>query len=1065
MRRLLCTTSLSSVFILAAPVAAQTVTIEDDRTTPIASSTASNGSPANIVVDADGSIILTGGTAITLDSANNIANGGEITISDADNATGIRAVAGGSGTITNSGTITLDEDYEPEDDDDDGDLDGPFALGSNRVGIGTDGAFTGSIVNSGEIAINGNDSAGIRLGGALDGSLTSTGAIEILGDDSVAIQAGDVSGNVVLRGSITATGENAIGVALNGDVDGAVTIQGVIGATGYRYTTAPADTDDLDADDLLQGGPAVRIAGNVGGGILLDRPPADADEDEDDEDGDGIPDAQEGTASVVSIGGAPALEIGSATDDLSIGAVAGTDHGLVVNGTVRASGVYDGIDATAIAIGGMGGAVDMAGGLTLDGTIAASSRASATGLWLGAGTSAPEIANSGQVTATGGGDAGNLTRAITIESGATVTSLTNSGTISAQTSEDGAATAIYDGSGGLGLIENAGRISATGADADTNRAVAIDLRANGSGAIVRQIIADEDAAAPQIVGNVLFGTGNDQFDVRDGSVSGTVNFGAGDNAMSLSGDAVHQGAVVFGAGTDTLVLAGTARIAGNVDFGGGSDVLSLGQGTSLTGSIANSDGTVASIAGRLDITSADSVSFAALDVASTGTIGVAIDGEAGTATRYDIAGLASFADGAEVSVRLNGIASSLGDYVIVQAGTLTGADTLASADTNLPFLFKSALSSDSDAGTVTLSIDRKNAGELGLNRSETSAYDAIFEVLDRDEDLTGLFLEIEDGATLRNRFGTFLPEHSGGSFDSITLAARNGARFLDDYTPAGDDDAAWTLFGQQIAWGGSKDVGDTAAYDIGGWGAIGGIERGLGGAGHLGISLAYASGRNSNGDNDNEVLLGQYELGAHWRGRFGGFAAYLRGAVAKVDFDGQRRLYADDFDRIARASWGGVLYSASAGLSYDLALGSRLRVRPQGSIDYYRLSEDSWTDTGGGEAFDLTVEARVSDEVAANALLALGYELGSLDPEGTWMRLELEGGRREIVGGEIGETIAYFADGDAFTLSPDARNSGWLGRVRMSGGVEQFMVVGEVGAEEQQHHTAFTARLGIKVGW
>jgi hypothetical protein len=142
-----------------------------------------------------------------------------------------------------------------------------------------------------------------------------------------------------------------------------------------------------------------------------------------------------------------------------------------------------------------------------------------------------------------------------------------------------------------------------------------------------------------------------------------------------------------------------------------------------------------------------------------------------------------------------------------------------------------------------------------------------------------------------------------------------------------------------------------------------------------------------------------------------------------------------------------------------------LRVRPQAGIEYFRLDEDGWSDAGGGDGFDLTVEERVSDEVAANALLALGYELGSLEPDGTWLRLELEGGRREIVGGQIGDTIAYFEGGDAFTLSPDARNSGWLGRLRLSGGVDQFMVVGEAGAEEQQHMTAFTARLGIRVGW
>mgnify|MGYP007076400440 CR=1 FL=1 len=86
-------------------------------------------------------------------------------------ATGIFANAGTAGGITNSSTgkIIIDESYTPTDIDNDGDLDGPFAVGSNRVGIATGGAFTGNIVNSGEITIEGNNSAGIRLGGPLTG--------------------------------------------------------------------------------------------------------------------------------------------------------------------------------------------------------------------------------------------------------------------------------------------------------------------------------------------------------------------------------------------------------------------------------------------------------------------------------------------------------------------------------------------------------------------------------------------------------------------------------------------------------------------------------------------------------------------------------------------------------------------------------------------------------------------------------------------------------------------------------------------------------------------------------
>src|SRR3546814_9963810 len=124
---------------------------------PVSTSTANDGAPDDIEITDKGSVGPTVGTAVTLDSGNDVKNAGTIQISDASNAAGIRATATGSGAITNSGKIVLDEDYTPKDDDDDGDLDGPFATGSNRFGIVTDGAFTGSIATSGEITIDGNN--------------------------------------------------------------------------------------------------------------------------------------------------------------------------------------------------------------------------------------------------------------------------------------------------------------------------------------------------------------------------------------------------------------------------------------------------------------------------------------------------------------------------------------------------------------------------------------------------------------------------------------------------------------------------------------------------------------------------------------------------------------------------------------------------------------------------------------------------------------------------------------------------------------------------------------------
>ena len=50
------------------------------------------------------------------------------------------------GMLTLSGKIINDEPFTPTDADNDGDLDGPFATGTGRYGIRTNGAFNGNIL-------------------------------------------------------------------------------------------------------------------------------------------------------------------------------------------------------------------------------------------------------------------------------------------------------------------------------------------------------------------------------------------------------------------------------------------------------------------------------------------------------------------------------------------------------------------------------------------------------------------------------------------------------------------------------------------------------------------------------------------------------------------------------------------------------------------------------------------------------------------------------------------------------------------------------------------------------
>jgi len=1065
---LLATTCLAA--LLSTTAQAET-TITTATTAPVRTSTIKSGAPDDIKITSTGSVKPTTGTAVTIDSNHKVINEGTIEISNVNGARGIVANAGTVGSITNAATgkIILDEPYAPTDIDNDGDIDGAFALGSNRVGISTLGAFTGNIVNSGAITIEGNDSAGIRLGGSLTGNFTTDGTVSVLGDRALGVGLQGVTGNVRLAGTITATGLDATAARLAGNITGALVVQGSLTATGYRFTTPPADPSKLDADDLLIGGPAMSVEGNVSGGIVLAVPPKDSSTTDNDEDKDGIPDDKEGSAAVRSFGSAAAVRIGSATQSVTIGPVAGagTGFGLIIDGGVIGNGLYAGKDGNGMQIGGLGGAVTIAGGIGIGatGSVSALSKdVAATAIRIGSGATTPELRNAGKIEATTAGNvAGSVATAVLVQTGANVGLIRNSGLIAAKTGGDnGTARAIVDLSGTVATVENSGTISATGALATSDRNVAIDLSANAAGATVKQTAVASGVAAPSIVGDVRFGGGNDEFDIADGSVKGNSFFGGGNNRLALSGDATYAGNARFGAGNDSMTLAGTSKFTGAADFGGGTDTLSIGGTAIFSGSLANAQGLAVSVSGgTFDVSG--KATIASLAVADKGTLGVLLDTGA-TGTGLQVTGNAGFGAESKLALKLSSIEQAEGRHVVLTAGTLTGANNLTASQTLLPFLYKGTLTSN--ATQLIVDVSRKSTSELGLNRSEAGVFDAVLDAVVADQKIEDVFLGITSGDQFRSQLGQMLPEHEGGVFETVTSGSRALSRHLQDPNAPFQDEGKWGYWVNQAVWGTSKSVGDTASYDVSGWGIGLGAEI-KSDIGNFGGSIAFLNGKDGNGSNANEVSTSQFEGALHWRLRSKGFMANARVSGAPIKMKGTRifsaEAGADDIEKTMKGKWDGTLWSASGSLAYDAHAGG-ITIRPMVAVDYFKLTEKGYQETGGGNALDLKVLGRDSDELAVSGTVALGMDFGGLDQYDGWTRFEIEGGRRQIVGGTLGSTTASFKDGTPFTLTPDDRTSGWVGRLRGIAGNSAFQVAGEMSAEEQQNHIGWAFRASLRVG-
>ncbi len=454
---------------MAAAGAQAEVVISNARTTPIITSTATGTARDDIRLASGGSIAVNSGAAITVNSNNSVDLDSGSTITMANAADGATAILVGpsatTGNITIGGVISVTDSIDTyPDTDSDGDLDGPLAAGLDRFGLRLVGGtpLTGNILieSTGQILVESNNGRAVSIERALTGNVTSFGSLRAVGDNAIGFATtGNVSGSVNLGGPVTAQGLNAGAVDIQGDVGGRLTLQGDIASTGYRYTTRPTDAAiaKFEADDLLQGRSTVVVAGNVGGGVVLDIRPADNSTTVTDEDGDGIEDAVEGNSALNVYGSAPALTVGSATRGITLG-VAGTGtnaYGLINRGSIAADGVYDNVNATAVQLGvGGGQTVTIAGGVRNEGVITAVGRnGGATAVSIGAGLATPRFDNTGSITAgVSSTSATSQATALTIAAGANVPTLFNNGSIVA-TAGGGVTTttAIRDLSGTLSI--------------------------------------------------------------------------------------------------------------------------------------------------------------------------------------------------------------------------------------------------------------------------------------------------------------------------------------------------------------------------------------------------------------------------------------------------------------------------------------------------------------------------------------------------------------------------------------------------------------------------------------
>ncbi len=635
--RLLLGAAAPLVFSL--PAFAQ-VSISTATTTPVSTGTANSGAPSDVTITSAGSITLTAAasTGVTINSNNKLANGGSITINNADNAVGVRIQSGVTGGYSATGAINVVEDYTRADSDSDGDPDGPLALGSGRVGLLVEpaGTLTGDIVfgvitgtggSIGTVSVEGNDSYGVSVRSNLTGNYRQNGGVSVTGTNAVGVDLrGNVSGNVEIgsetfnsgshvssttSGGVSVVGQNAVAVRVTGDVAGEFLIDGNIAATGFAKGNISNYVDpDLvtsttvlvkhDPDDLLVGGSAVEVRSSLARGLLVNGA-AIGGVDPTDTIKDVVQDFNENRAggAISVLGSAPALLV-QAQDGVSAGSITLGQ----VRETIRDTLDDDGDSNIAETIG----VFNYDYGLMNRGSITSS------GVNMGFSSTTLKIAGSADGTHTttvqGGIFNGSVITSAAFEanavgvqigSGAITPQLVNIGSIRSDVLTENADSAYairIDAGASVGSVTNGGLISATVRGWDGSATAFADLSGtvatftNSSRIGAGQIDDDTKDTITSGLGRAIAldlshratGVQLTQNDTVDNArLLGDVLLGAGGDQFNLlSGE--MTGNVSFGTGSDTFVV-NSAKLTGDTTFGGAGANVSLSSGV-IVGDLA-----------------------------------------------------------------------------------------------------------------------------------------------------------------------------------------------------------------------------------------------------------------------------------------------------------------------------------------------------------------------------------------------------------------------------------------------------------------------------------------------
>ncbi len=555
---------------------------------------------------------------------------------------------------------------------------------------------------------------------------------------------------------------------------------------------------------------------------------------------------------------------------------------------------------------------------------------------------------------------------------------------------------------------------------------------------------------PTIIGDVLFGSGGGNLNLQAGLLSGGVQFAASaNNTLTIGNGAITLGQLAEGQGGSMNVYVGVAANSSGQIVQDGTGV--LGMDTPVGYTLWSSQHmavptapstTVAQAAlgvGNLHIGNNGQVIFGVFAPSASFTT---FQNTQVVAPQFNVSGAVQVDSGGQIGLSFVNKLNSTTTYDLIEAahGSITVANA-ATAVGDMPYLYDATLAVTQNAAQpsqdfLALTVSKKSLAELGLNPAQTSAFNAFYAAFDAPDSagsgagtVTSAVLAQTTKQGFDHLYNEFLPDYSGGPFDTLvqTQDALASAETDGSSKLSSDGVRGWV---QEIGVADNRSSQDVVGYSGRGFGFAGGTET-ISGRNAAGVAMAMITtevgddGRPTGSSQAATVVEG----GVYWRNSGDGLnlGAALNGGWAfmeshRVLLQQVGTSYATLFED-AKAHWNGGIVSAQLDMSYKETIG-RFFIQPEAEVEAVALYESAYAESGAGQAVDLAVNSRLSQEGVAQADLVMGASFGTV----TKWTPSLTIGWREIAWGGAAATTAHFEQTGAqsFTLAPDFDEKGGL---------------------------------------